>query len=200
MPGIRQRWRRTCRAGGGECVCGTTWLGQSERLRRGRGLGLRMRTLRSEMVVTKLRRDVPVLSEQGVTGGGGPWGDEGICEADRHIKLSGKEAGWALSASRMLVYAPLLEWFVALHQTIDYKWGGASRVSWSKGQPRGGRETWTSRRRCTRICLSCWERVRTESSSRPWRGRRMWCTRMTRKWWTCCYGLGFPRIWRRWTS
>ena len=84
-----------------------------------------------------------------------------------YLKRTGRKRGdgrklmGALSAKKILLYAPLLRWYLEhgavitnVYQTIDYQ-PRYSLGSWSRCRRRAGLETWKKARHCWPRCSSC---------------------------------------------
>ena len=89
----------------------------------------------------------------------------------------GKKLVRALSAEKLLVYAPLLRWYVdhgavitAVYRTIDYTPGKV--FDWFVEQVTEVQETLKRARRCLLRCSNYWETAGTGSSSKLWSGKR----------------------------
>ena len=94
----------------------------------------------------------------------------------KYLRDTGRKRGddrklmGVLSAKRMLVYAPLLLWYVnhgavitKVYRTIDYKPPRSFPGSWNKSRRLAVQETWKKARRCWPRSSNCWETVGTGS-------------------------------------
>ena len=113
----------------------------------------------------------------------------------KYLRNTGRKRGddrklmETLSAERMLVYAPLLLWYVKhgavitkVYRTIDYK--PAKIFPWFVEQVTEARRTGDvekKTRRCWPRCSNCWETAGTGSSSKPWSGKQTSFTPKTRR-------------------
>ena len=98
----------------------------------------------------------------------------------KYLRDTGRKLVGELSAKRMLVYAPLLLWYVEhgavitkVYRTIDYK--PAKIFPWSVEQ-----ETRNKARRCWPRCSNFWETAGTGSSSKPWSSKKTFTPKMRR--------------------
>ena len=112
----------------------------------------------------------------------------------KYLRATGRKRGedkklmGTLSAQRILVYAPLLLWYVN-HGAVIKRFIGQLTThqprsfpgSWNKSRKLAGQETWKKAKHCWLRCSNCWETVGTESSSKPWNGKQTSFTQKMRR-------------------
>jgi len=119
----------------------------------------------------------------------------------RRTRGDGKKLVGALSAQKLLLYAPLLHWYVtygavitAVHRTIGYQ---ARKIfTWFVVQVTEARRTRDADK--SKALLAEVYKLLGSSTYDTTRVQRAWCTRRMRRWWTGPCEVRFLAIWRRW--
>ena len=97
----------------------------------------------------------------------------------------------ALSVQKLLVYAPLMRWYVEHVAVIkpsiarsSIRRQSSSPSLWRRCQRLSALEVQTRAKRCWLRCSDCWEIAVTGNSLKLWSAKRAWCTQKIRRCWT----------------
>ena len=97
----------------------------------------------------------------------------------------------ALSVQKLLVYAPLLRWYVEHVAVIkpsiarsSIRRQSSSPSLWRRCRRLSALEVQIRAKRCWLRCSDCWEISVTGNSLKLWSAKRAWSTQKMRRWWT----------------